>query len=87
MVGDCNTIHSLSNKVCVSNKTEDLNLSLIAGINESKILAKHMSCQCKCKFDGKKYDSNQWWDNDKCRCECKKNIMSVKKIRFESCYM
>ena len=60
VVGDCNTIHSLSNKVCVSNKTEDLNLSLIAGINESKILAKHMSCQCKCKFDGKKYDSNQW---------------------------
>ena len=60
VVGNCNTIHSLSNKVCVSNKTEDLNLSLIAGINESKILAKHMSCQCKCKFDGKKCDSNQW---------------------------
>ena len=27
-VGSCNTLNDLSNKVCVSNKTEDLNLSL-----------------------------------------------------------
>ena len=25
-VGNCNTLNDLSNKVCVSNKTEDLNL-------------------------------------------------------------
>ena len=44
----------LSNKVCVSNKIEDLDLSvfnMITGINGSKILTKHISCQCKCKFD------------------------------------
>ena len=28
---------------------------------------KHMSCKCKCKFDGRKYN----WNNDKCQCECK----------------
>ena len=27
-VGSCNTLNDLSNKVCVSNKTEDLNLSM-----------------------------------------------------------
>ena len=35
-VGSCNTINHLSNKTCVSNKTEDLNLSafnMITGIN------------------------------------------------------
>ena len=35
--GSCNTLHDLSNKVCVPNKTEDLNLSvfnMITGINE-----------------------------------------------------
>ena len=40
-VGSCNTLNNLSNKVCVSNKTEDLNLStfnMIIGINESKTL-------------------------------------------------
>ena len=52
-----NILNDLSNKVCVPNKTEDLNLSMfnmITGINEPKTLAKHISCKCKCKFDGKK---------------------------------
>ena len=68
-VGSCNTLNDLSNKVCVPNKTEDLNLSvfnMITGINESKTLTKHISCECKCKFDGRKYNSDQWWNNDKC---------------------
>ena len=45
-VGNCNTLNDLSNKICVPNKTEDLNLSvfnMITGINESKTLAKHIS--------------------------------------------
>ena len=56
-VGSCITLNDLSNKVCVPNKTEDLNLSvfnMITGINELKILTKHISCKCKCEFDGKK---------------------------------
>ena len=65
-------------------QAEDLNLSvfnMITGINESKTLTRHISCECKCKFDGTKCNSNQWWNNDKCRCECKK-IVYVKKIMF-----
>ena len=59
-VGSCNTLHDLSNKVCVPNKTEDLNLSvfsMITEINESKTL-KHISCECKCKlgFTEKRYE-------------------------------
>ena len=56
-VGSCNTLNDLSNKVCVPNETEDLNLSvfnMITGINETKLLAKHIVCECKCKFDGRK---------------------------------
>ena len=68
-VGNCNTRNGLSNKVCVTNKTEDLYLSvfnMITGINESKTLAKHTSCKCKCRFDGKKRSSDHRWHNDKC---------------------
>ena len=47
--GSCNTLNHLSNnKVCVPNKTEDLNLSMfntITEINESKTLTKHISCK------------------------------------------
>ena len=66
-VGSCNTLTDLSNEVCVPKKTEDLNLSvfnMITGINESK--TNHISYECKCKFDGRKCHSNQWWNNYKC---------------------
>ena len=66
-----------------SNKTEDLNLrmfNMITGINESKILTKHISCKCKCKFDGRKCNSGQWWNNNKCWCECKKHHVCEKTI-------
>ena len=45
-------------------------------------------CQCKCKFDGKKCNSNQKWSNDKCvngsmlvqKCNkmCMQKILSFK---------
>ena len=41
--GNCNTLNDLSIKVCVPNKTEDLNLSvlnIIIGINKLKTLTK-----------------------------------------------
>ena len=65
--GNCNTFNDLSNKAFVSNKTEDLNLrvfNMIAGINESKTLTKHISSKYKCRFDGRKCNSDQWWNND-----------------------
>ena len=58
------------------NKTEDLNIHvfhMITGKFESKIWTKDISCECKCKFDGRKCNSNRKWNNDKCRCECKKH--------------
>ena len=55
---------------------------MITGINESKTLTKHISCECKCKVDGRKCNSNEKWNNDKCRCECKKHHIYVKRIIF-----
>ena len=60
-VGSYNSLNDLSNRVCVPNKTEDLNIhvfNMIIEINESKTLTKHISCECKCKFDGRKFNSN-----------------------------
>ena len=44
-IGSYNTLHDLSNKVCVPNKTEHLNLgvlNVITGINELKHVKKTM---------------------------------------------
>ena len=80
-VGKCNTFNDLNNEECIPNKTEDLNLSVfnvIAGINESKTLTRHISCECKWKFDGTICNSNQYCNNDKCQCECKEHHICEK---------
>ena len=51
---------------------------MITRINESETLTKHISCECKCKFDGRKCNSNQWQNNNKCRYECKKHQICEK---------
>ena len=64
--GDCNTLDELSNKVCVPNETEDLNvnvLNMIIKINKSRALTKHITCICNCKFEGRKCNLNQKWKN------------------------
>ena len=70
--GKCNILGKLSDKVCISNEIQDLNLldfSMIAGINESRTLTKHISYKYECKFNDKKCNLNQKWNGKKCRCE------------------
>ena len=55
---------------------------MISGILKSKKLTKDISCDCKCRFDGTKCYSNQWWNNDKCWYECKK-IHICKNVKYE----
>ena len=77
----CNTINDLSNKVCVPNKTQYLNIhvfNLITEKNESKTLTKDTSCKCKCKFDGRKIKSEIMINVE----ASAKNIIYVKKIIF-----
>ena len=83
-VGSCHTLNDLSNKVCVPNKTEDLNINMfniVTRINESKTLTKHISCKCECRFDGKnviKINGGITINVDM----SVKNVMYVKKIMF-----
>ena len=49
--GSCN---ALSPKICVPKKTKDVNVKVfdfIANENEAKAMTKHISCNCKCKFN------------------------------------
>ena len=60
--GSCNTLDDPSSQVFVTNETEDVNLSVFnmkIGITGSKTLIKLISSKCKCKFDCRKYNSNQ----------------------------
>ena len=61
--GSYDTLNDVCNKASILNKTKNLNLSvfnMITSTNESKKLTNHVSCKCKCRFDRKKCNSNQW---------------------------
>ena len=85
--GICNTLDDLSDRIFVSNKTEVVHLSNFNKLTrktESKTLGKLISCECKCKFDGRKCNSNQKWNKRKRRCE-RKNLKKhhmCEKIKF-----
>ena len=38
---------------------------MIANENEAKAMTKHISCDCKCKFN------SATWNNETCLCACK----------------
>ena len=64
--GSCNT-----SKISVPNKTENVNLSVF------HLITTYISCKCKWKFDSKENNSNQIWNNNKFRYECKSSIKNV----------
>ena len=42
--------------------------------NETKHIKWHEMCKCICRLDGIICNKKQRWNEDKCRCECKKLI-------------
>ena len=75
--GVCKILDDPSDRISVSNKLGDANVNvfnMVTRINESRTLTKRILCDCKCRFDGRKCNSNQKWNNSKCRCECKNPI-------------
>ena len=51
---------------------------MITGINKSETLTKHVSYKCKCKLYGRKSNSNQKWNKNKCWYKWKRLHISEK---------
>ena len=41
---------------------------------EKRHVKRHETCKCKCRLNASVYNNKQRWNNDKCKCECKKLI-------------
>ena len=84
----CNTLNDLSDKVCESNKTEDLNLrvlKMITKANVPKTLARPISYKCVTRFDGRKKNVVPINCGIMINVDVSfKNAMYVKKIMFET---
>ena len=42
---------------------------MITNKNEAKAMVKHISCNCKCKFNSTTCNSNKEWNNKISQCE------------------
>ena len=51
---------------------------MLTNKNEAKTMTKHVSCGCKCKFNGAKDNLNQKRNNKSCQNKCK-NYYKLKK--------
>ena len=61
-------------KYVFQNEKKDINVkvfNMIANKNEAKTMTKHISYDCKCKFNSITCNSNQKWNNKTCQCQCK----------------
>ena len=52
-------------------KTNFKAFNLITNKTDAKTVTKHISCDFKCKFNSKKCNSNQKWNNETCQWKCK----------------
>ena len=55
-------------------KVKNMNIkviNLMSGINETRFIVQHDSCECKCGLNGSVCNSKQKSNREKCRCECK----------------
>ena len=77
--GDCNNINHPIAKLCVPDIVKDMNIkvfNLLVRINETRKIVWHEMCKCVCRLASAIYNDRQEWNENKCRCECKEDLVS-----------
>ena len=77
--GSCTNINDPFAKLCVSDITKNINVkvfNIMARINETRQTVWHETCKCICKLTSAVCNSRQIWNEDKCRCECKEDLIN-----------
>ena len=77
----CNVMETVISYLqkCVFQKKQDTNIkvfNMITNKNEAKTMTKRISCDCTCKFNSTKYNSNPNWNNEISQFECQNNCTS-----------
>ena len=77
--GDCNNINDPMTKLCVPDVVKNMNIkvfNLLARIKETRKMVWHKTCKCVCRLTSAICNDRQEWNENKCRCECKKDLVS-----------
>ena len=66
-------------KLCVPDIIKNINVkvfNLMSRINETRQMIWHETCKCICRLTSAVCNSRQVWNKDKCRCECKEDLLN-----------
>ena len=86
--GYCNNINDPMAKLCVPDIVRDMNIkvfNLLARINKTRKVVWHETCKCACRLTSTVCNDRQEWNENKCRCECKEDLVS--KLACDNGYM
>ena len=75
---DCNNINDPMAKLCIPDIVKDMNIkvfNLLARINETRKIVWHETCKCICRLTSAICNDRQEWNENKCRCECKEELI------------
>ena len=65
-------------KLCVPDIIKDMNIkvfNMLARINETRKRTWHETCKCICRFTKAVCNDKQEWDENKCKCKCKEDLI------------
>ena len=75
--GSCNNINYPYAELCVPDVVKNINVKVfhrMSRTNETRHTEWRETCKCKCRLDASVFNNKQWWNNEKCRCECKELV-------------
>ena len=76
--GNCNNINDPMVKLCVPSIVKNMNVkvfNMLARINETRKITWHETCKCICRFTSAVCNNKQEWNENKCKCECKEDLI------------
>ena len=76
--GSCNNINDSYAKLCVPDVAKNINVKvfhLMSWSNQTRHIQWHETCKCKCRLDASVCNNKQTWNEDKCRCERREELI------------
>ena len=76
---DCNNINDPMAKLCVPDIVKGMNIkvfNVLARINETRKIVWHETWKCICRLTSAVCNDRQEWNENKCRCKCKEDLVS-----------
>ena len=76
--GSCNNINNPYSKLCFLNVVKNINVklfNLMSRTNETRHIEWYETCECRCRLDASVCNNKQRWNEDKCRYECREELI------------